>query len=197
MKFAWIGTAAFCLVSASSAMAENFAECIINRMQGASTAAVSSTVTRMCNQAHPDGYFTIARGSGRGLFGPKSGDECTIQKAKGTPFQPAAAQMAFACRCLFDKPSYPMDMCARYALPEHIRSQHPAANIKDSIILEHHYRRIYAAHPDADNIFSSEHFQKWYLADKARVDVLLGEKAGTTQDVIDLFSKYKREAYRN
>lgn len=197
MKVAWIATAAFFWFSASAASAENYAECILSRMQGTTTAAVSSTVTRVCTQAHPDGYFTIERGSGRGLFGPKSGDECTIQKAKGTPFQPAAAQIAFACRCLYDKPAFSLDMCARYALPDHLRSQHPATSIKNSIVLEHHYRRIYAAHPDADEVFSSEHFQRWYLQDKSRADTLTGEKAGSTQDVIDLFSKYKREGSRN
>ncbi|RZS35813.1 hypothetical protein EV687_0892 [Corticibacter populi] len=70
-------------------------------MPGTTNAQGFGAGLRLCQQAHPDGYFVIERGSGKGLFGPKSGDACTVAKSRGTTWAPAAAAINQACQCLY------------------------------------------------------------------------------------------------
>lgn len=90
----------------------NLANCIIEKMPGATNAAIHSAVLRSCFQKYPDGFLGIERGSGRGFFSFKDQDACIIKTAKETPFPPGASAIANACSCLYKKPEFEGEMCA-------------------------------------------------------------------------------------
>lgn len=54
---------------------------------------------------------------------------------------------------------------------------------------ERHFQRIYAAHPDADEVFTSHDFPLWIARNTKYVDV---PTSGTTDQVIEMFSAFKR-----
>lgn len=190
---------ALCLLAfapfAVNASGANYAECILSEMPGTQSGPVHGAVVTTCTKSHPDLFFTIKRGAGRGVLGYATQDACTIAKGKNTSWQPSAALIRASCGCLYGDSSGPTDMCARFALPAEIRDQHPDAKTDAAQLgIEHHYRRIYQAHPDADAIFNTKPFWQWVATDKAR------EKAvtrGTTSQVIDVLADYKRSAVLN
>lgn len=92
--------------------AGDFATCVLDKMPGSSNGATHAAVIQACGGEHPGRFFNIKKGSGRGLFGFKDGNACTIDKAKQTSFQPSAGVIAVACRCLYDKASMENDTCA-------------------------------------------------------------------------------------
>lgn len=51
-----------------------------------------------------------------------------------------------------------------------------------------HYRRIYAAHPDADAIFDSPEFHVWLSRNSGYLQT---PSSGTTEEIIQMFSAYK------
>ena len=53
-----------------------------------------------------------------------------------------------------------------------------------------HYRRIYAAHPDADQIAGTVAFQAWVGRNLEYQRIL---KAGTTQEIVAMFTTYKKQ----
>ncbi|WP_440111771.1 hypothetical protein [Acidovorax sp. BL-A-41-H1] len=182
-------TPALLLLAAAPAFAANYATCILDKMPGTQNATAYQAGVQLCAQQHPDRFFTIVKGGGRGLLAPKSPDACTVVHAKSTVWQPAAQAIRRACDCLYGVPSGPSDMCERYPLPQELRNQHPNISTLDGHIrLEHHYRRIYAAHPDADEVFFSRDFVQWVTQDKARESHLV---AGQTKDVIRLLTEFK------
>lgn len=174
-----------------TAFAADYATCLLEVLPGTQSGPAFTAGMQLCSQKHPDQYFTIKRGSGRGVFGPKSANACTADKAKSTSWQPAAYQIGRACACLYDEARGDWDMCQRYDLPAGIREQH--ASIKtpvEAIALETHYRRIYTAHPDADAIFERKDFKAWWVNDPKRAKVLSG---GSTQQIIKLMSDFKAD----
>ena len=56
---------------------------------------------------------------------------------------------------------------------------------------EVHMQRIYAVHPDANEIYMSAEFARWLTRTQKFKHVTAG---GTTQEVIDMFSAYKRRS---
>jgi len=105
--------AGLCFLS-PGALAGNFAECILDDMPGASNGAASGAVFRSCSQAYPEKYYGVIKGSGKGMFGFKDGNACTIKKGKATTFQPAASAIAVACGCLYDTPQVEGQTCANF-----------------------------------------------------------------------------------
>lgn len=174
-----------------TAFAADYASCLLETMPGTQSGPAFVAGMQLCSQKHPDQFFTIKRGSGRGILGPKSANACTAEKAKTTSWQPAAHQIKRACDCLYGDAQGEWDMCQRYDLPQEIRQQHP--NLKtpsQTLALENHYRRIYAAHPDADEIFNRKDFQAWWLNDPSKAKVL---SEGSTQAIIKLMSDFKEQ----
>lgn len=102
------------LLASCSAVAGNFAECILDDMPGASNGVATGAVFRSCSQSFPGQYHGVVKGSGKGLFGFKNGNECTIKKAKATTFQPAASAISVACGCLYDLPQFDGQTCANF-----------------------------------------------------------------------------------
>lgn len=97
---------------ASGVSAADFATCILEKMPGSSNGATNSAVFQTCISEHPGGYVNVKQGAGRGLFGFKDGNACTIDIAKQTSFQPSAGAIAIACRCLYNKAFLPDQTCA-------------------------------------------------------------------------------------
>lgn len=93
------------MLLSGSAMAANFATCILDKMPGSANQAMHAAVIQLCLAEHPAGNSGVVKGSGRGWLGFSSGSACTVKKAAGTPFGMSAGAIAFACRCLYDEPN--------------------------------------------------------------------------------------------
>lgn len=187
MGIRWIFAAL--TLAAVPAWAANYAACILDKMPGTQSGPAFIAGMQLCSQKHTDQFFTIKRGSGRGIFAFKSAAACTADRAKATSWQPAAHQISRACECLFGESRGDLDMCQRYDLPQEIRQQHSTIRtLAETIALENHYRRIYAAHPDADEIFNRKDFQAWWVNDAARAALLTN---GSTSQIIKLMREFK------
>ena len=95
-----------------TAIAGDFADCILDKMPGTANGATQAAIFRTCSKDHPGGYTEVKKGSGRGLFGFSDPDSCTIKKSRDTVFQPAATAIAIACNCLYKEPDFAGEMCA-------------------------------------------------------------------------------------
>ncbi len=100
---------ALLLLASAPALAGNYATCIIDKMPGVANDVAVGSVLKLCRGEHPGGLDAVTPGSGRGLFGYGSGDECTLKKAKDTRSQRAALIIGNACRRLYDKVRYYTD----------------------------------------------------------------------------------------
>lgn len=184
--------ALFALFLSGTATASNYAGCLLEVLPGTQNQPAFGAAMRLCADRYPDRWFTIQRGSGRGLFSFKSPASCTIDKGKSTSWHLAANQIRIACDCLYSESRGEWDMCQRYTLPQNIWEQHPdAKTVAQQLAIEHHYRRIYSAHPDADFLFSRSDFQAWWLGEPNRSKVMT---SGTTQQIIKLMTDFKQEA---
>ena len=96
--------AAATLVLCSSAMAANYATCILDKAPGAVNDIAAQAVHQVCLKANPGAIQAVSQGSGRGLMGYNSGAECVVAKAKDTRSNQAAAMIGVACRKLYDEP---------------------------------------------------------------------------------------------
>ncbi len=94
--------AALLLAAPGVALAANYATCLLDKLPGTSNQATHAAIVQTCMHEHPAQFGGVEQGSGRGLFGFKDGNACTIKKAKDTTFQASAAMMAAACRRLYD-----------------------------------------------------------------------------------------------
>lgn len=169
--------------------AADYATCLLDKLPGVKNAPAHAAALNLCAQQHPDKFFEVRRGSGRGLLGPKSPEQCTLDKARDTSWQPAAGMIMRACGCLYTPSAGPTDMCERYPLSAEIRAQHPAIKTDaDLLKLETHYRKIYAAHPDADALFARKDFWAWVTQDKAREQALT---KGSTADVVRVLGEFR------
>lgn len=99
------------LLFSGNAIAGNFAECILDKMPGSTNGATHAAVFRACTQEHPGNYEAIEKGSGRGLFGFKDQNACTIKKARDTPFPYSAGAISIACGCLYSEPFFKNEFC--------------------------------------------------------------------------------------
>lgn len=98
---------AICFFSANST-AEDFANCIINKMQGIQNDAAAYAVFNLCKESNGSGFEGVKQGAGRGLFSFESGNECIVKKAGGIRSTTAAMLIGTACRRLYDEPpSFP------------------------------------------------------------------------------------------
>lgn len=91
-----------CLVAAPSMAAENFAECIIERMPGVQNDAVAGAIARACLAEHPGGIDAVPQGSGRGWFSYKSGNECIIKKGEKVISRIGGNLLTGSCIKLYD-----------------------------------------------------------------------------------------------
>ena len=163
---------------AAPAFAANYATCVLDKMPGVANDVAAHSVYQLCLQEHPGGLAAVPQGSGRGFFGYDSGAECTAKKAGDTRSQRAAYIIGGACRKLYDEPTLTNKVTPK---------------TQGSSAQEIHMKKIYAAHPDADEIYASSGFSYWIARTPEFKNTL---SQGTTQEVIDMFSSYKREQLR-
>lgn len=173
------------------AFAANYADCLLDNLPGVKNAQAHAAALKICASKFPDRFFDVRRGSGRGLMGAKSPEQCTLKNARDTSWKPSAAMISRSCACLYATSSGPTDMCERYTLPSNIREQHSIQSDAQLLQIETHYRRIYTAHPDADALFANRSFQSWWLNDPAKAKIL---SEGTTKQIIKLMSDFKTQA---
>ncbi|CAM3407272.1 TrbM protein [Paracidovorax anthurii] len=94
------------LLCAPTAWAGDYATCILDKAPGVANEAAAAAVHQMCLEENPGGLQAVAQGSGRGLFGFKSGAECTAKKASDTRSARAGLLISGACRRLYDSPTF-------------------------------------------------------------------------------------------
>lgn len=87
----------------SSALAANYATCILDKAPGAVNDIAAQAVHQVCLKENPGGIQAVPQGSGRGLMGYSSGAECVVAKAKDTRSNQAAAMIGVSCRRLYDE----------------------------------------------------------------------------------------------
>lgn len=103
---------AMCAVADGARAASNYAECILDTMPGISNVTAMLVVRDACERSHQSRFANIVRGSGRGIFGYNSAENCIVKKSASTSHSGAAQNIAAACWCLYGKPSYAGEMCA-------------------------------------------------------------------------------------
>lgn len=91
------------LLSCAPAFAANFATCILDKAPGLANDTAAQATYQLCLSENPGGFESVPQGSGRGLFGFKSGAECTAKKAGDTRSNLAAQHVGVACRRLYDE----------------------------------------------------------------------------------------------
>lgn len=77
-----------CFAAAGPALAADYATCLLDKLPGVKNAPAHAAALNLCAQQHPDKFFEVRRGSGRGLLGPKSPEQCTLDNAGDTAWQP-------------------------------------------------------------------------------------------------------------
>lgn len=98
--------AALLLGLAAPALAANFATCVLDKLPGTANDVAAQAVRQLCQSENPGGLQAVPQGSGRGMFGFKSGAACTAKKAGDTRSNQAAYMIGAACRKLYDEPNY-------------------------------------------------------------------------------------------
>lgn len=185
----WSTVLALVIGPTTACFAADYATCLLGKLPGVKNAPAHAAALNLCAQQHPDKFFDVRRGSGRGLLGPKSPEQCTLDKARDTSWQPAAGMIMRACGCLYSPSAGPTDMCERYPLSAEIRAQHPLVKTDAELLkLETHYRKIYTAHPDADALYQRKDFWAWVTQSKTREDSLI---KGSTESIIRVMSEFK------
>lgn len=186
----WMVAAALAALG-TPALAADYATCLLDNLPGVKNGPAHAAALNLCGSKYPDRFFEVRRGSGRGLLGPKSPEQCTLDKARDTSWQPAAGMIMRACGCLYTPSAGPTDMCERYPLSAEIRAQHPLVKTDaEQLKLETHYRKIYTAHPDADALFARRDFWAWVTQDKGRENAIT---KGSTDTVIRTMSEFKAQ----
>ena len=92
------------VLAAAPAFAANFATCVLDKMPGTQNDVAAVAIYQVCRAKHGS-IETVAQGSGRGIFSPDSGAECTAKKAGDTRSNRAAFLIGAACRKLYDEPN--------------------------------------------------------------------------------------------
>ena len=93
------------LVCPSMAMADNFAECLLDKLPGVQNDATAYAAAQLCAAKYPERYESIAQGAGRGFFSYESGAECALAKGAETRSNSAAGQIRVACNRLYNEPT--------------------------------------------------------------------------------------------
>jgi len=89
----------------ASAMAANYATCVLDKAPGLQNDTAAQAVYQVCIAENPGGIEAVPQGSGRGVLGFKSGAECTAKKAADTRSNQAAYMVGIACKRLYDEPN--------------------------------------------------------------------------------------------
>ncbi|MFG5777981.1 hypothetical protein ACFIQF_12980 [Comamonas sp. J-3] len=179
-----------CLLAASQAQAANYGTCLIDNLKGVKNAQATNAALKMCKQKYPDQYYEVQRGSERSTFGYSTPEQCVLGSARDITSTQAANLVRQACDCLYTPPRDKYDMCQRFQLPADLASLYDLRTPQMQLKVETHYRKLFAIHPNAYDIMSSEVFWPWVQASQDRARTLL---QGDVEQVSTLFDQYKQE----
>lgn len=92
-------------LASTHANAGNYAECLLDKLPGASNQVVTTATVRICSKKYPAMFQGVKYGTGLSIFGfgYSNPDECTADKAKDTQSHSAAALIRSACMRLYTK----------------------------------------------------------------------------------------------
>lgn len=98
-------------LASTHANAGNYAECLLEKLPGASNQVVTTATVRICSKKYPAMFQGVKYGTGLSIFGfgYSNPDECTADKAKDTQSHSAAALIRSACMRLYTKEE-PIDL---------------------------------------------------------------------------------------
>lgn len=89
----------------STAYADNFADCLLEKLPGVQSQPVTNAALQICRKEHPSGWASVEQGSGRGIFSAyDSGYECALDVGRNTQQRQAAFLITKACKLLYDEP---------------------------------------------------------------------------------------------
>ena len=94
--------AAFIAALSSASIAADYATCLLAHLPGVQNDAAANAAVQFCLTENPQGINGVVRGSGRGVFGYKSGAECAMREAANTRSQTAGTAIYLACKILYD-----------------------------------------------------------------------------------------------
>ena len=105
MKKAMLCSLLLTALASTHANAGNYAECLLDKLPGASNQIVTSATVRVCSKKYPAMFYGVEYGAGLSVFGfgYSNPDECTADKAKNTQSHSAAALIRSACMRLYTK----------------------------------------------------------------------------------------------
>ena len=93
------------LAVAPAALAENFAECLLENLPGVKNQASTNAALGLCRGKFPGAWATVQKGSGRGFFARfDSGNECAIELGREITVSRAAYLVTNSCKLLYDEP---------------------------------------------------------------------------------------------
>lgn len=131
------------ILMAPVTMADNFATCLLDKMEGVESRAATQAAVRLCVDAHPEQMAGVEQGSGLGWLGKhKSADECIHARTKLLKDQSAVQVVARACDRLYrEKPNAP---------PEPVRRLRPFDGPYDPLPETGERRRLKPFHGEYD-----------------------------------------------
>lgn len=90
------------------AVAENFAECLLDKLPGVRNRPTTLAALNLCRGKYPGTFGSVPQGAGRGFFAKfDSGGECTLELGRDITDQQGAFLVAKACKLLYDEPFDP------------------------------------------------------------------------------------------
>lgn len=101
------------LTATYPAVAGDYATCLLKNLPGLQNEAAANAAIALCMKEYPGGLMSVEKGSGRGWFAYKSGDECAMKKAADTRSQVAGQGIYLACKALYDEPPKPWDLFSK------------------------------------------------------------------------------------
>lgn len=92
------------LAVAPAALAENFAECLLENLPGVKNQPAANAALQICKKRHPANWASVEQGSGRGFFAAyDSGYECALDIGRDTQQRQAAFLITKSCKLLYDE----------------------------------------------------------------------------------------------
>lgn len=99
--------AALLLSPVTAFAADNYAECILEKMPGVANNSAAYAALDLCKKRFPALLDGVERGSGRGFFARfESGAECALEVSRETPDRLASLEIYSACVQLYDEPNF-------------------------------------------------------------------------------------------
>lgn len=93
------------VISSTSALADNYATCLLDKMPGVQNNPAAWAAVRLCAEAHTGRFSDVEQGAGRGLFAMyDSALECFHDKARTVQSNVAVSHIRSACNRLYDEP---------------------------------------------------------------------------------------------